>query len=115
MDRVDRREVPSSAIDELDAAVREPATPEPSLQSLGITGPWLQANGEPTVRGRYKDYFDSAAPNQRVLFLRSFSNQTLMEKLVRDLYRSRWTDDYAFLEVTIANGSGRRTLVKSTA
>ena len=100
-DRVDVR-----TIESLETALNEPAIAAPELQNLGINQAWLDARALPAVK-KYAGSFDDAAPNQKVLYKASFTNEFLIRQVVPNLFNFTRTDDYpsAKVEVVFEDGS----------
>jgi hypothetical protein len=100
-DRIDARTVES-----LLAALREPTIAAPEPLNLGINQAWLDANAIPAVE-KYAGNFDGAAPNQKVLYQTSFTDESLIRRVVPNLFNFSRTDDYpsAKVEVTFEDGS----------
>ena len=100
-DRIDARTVES-----LLAALREPTIAAPEPLNLGINQAWLDANAIPAVE-KYAGNFDGAAPNQKALYQTSFTDESLIRRVVPNLFNFSRTDDYASakVEVTFEDGS----------
>ncbi|MGH9699472.1 MAG: hypothetical protein ACRD52_08405 [Candidatus Acidiferrales bacterium] len=93
-------------VESLVAALNAPALAKPELENLGISQPWLEANAIPAVE-TYAGSFDDAAPNQKALYRVSFTNETLIRKVVLNLFNFVSTDDYPSVKVeaTLEDGS----------
>jgi hypothetical protein len=100
-DQIDAR-----TIESLETAFREPTIVAPEPQNLGINQAWLDANAISAVE-KYAGNFDGAAPNQRALYQTSFTNESLIRRVVPNLFSFIRTDDYpsAKVEVTLEDGS----------
>lgn len=100
-DRIDARTVES-----LLAALSEPRIAAPEPLNLGINQAWLDANAISAVE-KYAGNFDGAAPNQKALFQTSFSDESLIRRVVPNFFNFSRTDDYPStkVEVTFEDGS----------
>jgi len=100
-DRIDARTVES-----LLTALREPTIAVPEPLNLGINQAWLDANAIPAVE-KYEGNFDGAASNQKALYQTSFTDESLIRRVVPNLFNFSRTDDYpsAQVEVTFEDGS----------
>jgi hypothetical protein len=81
----------------------------PTLQNLGITDSWLQAKAGSTLPDKLRE----SPQSERNLFLDSFRNIRLVEKLLPDILRQGWTDDYPRIELRVVRSDGSTTLVGS--
>ena len=94
--------VAPTLIDALIAALRAPLLPKPDLASLGITQQWLNTNARSQEPHPNDDPGDPT-PGQLALFQKSFSNISLVARLLPQLFQIPHTDDYpsARVEVTM--------------
>ena len=100
-------------VDNLLDAVNEPEIKEFQATNLGVTQEWLNVNAEPGVK-EYADYYYSvAAPNQKELYLSSFKNLQLIEKLLSAVLSGGWTDDYPGFRVEITESDASKTIISS--
>jgi hypothetical protein len=100
------RVISSVAVDHLLRALQQPSILQPDLENLGLTLDWLDSNatdGPPTNQGP----FTSVAPNLRALYRRSFTDLSVITRVVPSLFKYVKTDDYpsARVVVTLQNGS----------
>lgn len=77
----------------------------PTLENLAITDTWLQLNSESALPERLR----KAPANERNLFLSSFREVHAIEKLLPEILRQGWTDDYPELEVRVVKDDGSTT------
>src|SRR5688572_16794233 len=106
--RIERR-----LVGELLRAIDEPEVKKLELANIGITQEWLAANAE-TAAGEYANsHISRAAPNQRALFLSSFKNVQLAERLLPSILKGNWTDDYPTLRIEITDSDSRQTVISS--
>ena len=100
-------------VDNLLNAIDEPEIKEFQAANLGITQEWLNTNAEPGVK-EYADYYYSfAAPNQKELYLSSFKNLQLIEKVLPSVLSGGWTDDYPGFAIEITESNGDKTVASS--
>lgn len=100
-------------VDNLLNTIDEPEIKEFQAANLGITQKWLNANAELGVK-EYADYYYSvAAPNQKELYLSSFKNLQLIEKLLPSVLSGGWTDDYPRFGIEITEADGSKTVIGS--
>jgi hypothetical protein len=92
--RLRAKRVDPILIDKLVAALREPIIPKPNTQNLGMTPDWLKENAVPAVQKHAPFSFDSAAPNQKELFVRSFNDPAVIERALDSLFGFMMFDDY---------------------
>jgi hypothetical protein len=100
------KSVDSNLVEALVSALNEPAIQEPNLANLGITPQWLKENAVSAALKNAASFSD-AAQNQKELFIKSFSNSDVMNKIVPGMFRFVRTDDYpsAGVVVTFDDGS----------
>ena len=100
-DRVD-----PASIENLVAALRQPAVLKPDAGDLGIDQAWLDANAIPAALKNSGDFLE-AAPNQQALYRRAFTDLNIIQKVVPSLYDYIKFDDYpsARIVVTFQDGS----------
>ncbi len=82
----------------------------PNLENLGITELWLQAFSESALPERLKKSHQS----EKDLFLTSFRDIKLVEKLLPEILRGGWTDDYPDFELQIQNKDGSLVTISSS-
>jgi hypothetical protein len=99
--RLRAKRVDPILIDKLVAALREPIITKPDTQNLGITPYWLKENAVRAVQKYAPFSFDSAAPNQKELFVRSFNDPATIERALDSLYRFVRFDDYPRASVRV--------------
>ena len=105
--------IENKEIENLLNAIYAPEIKQFQATNLGITQEWLNANAEPGVK-EYADYYYSvAAPNQKELYLSSFKNLQLIEKILPNVLSGGWTDDYPRFTVEITESDGSKTVVSS--
>ena len=108
-DRIDARTVES-----LLAALREPTIAVPEPLNLGINQAWLDANAIPAVE-KYAGNFDGAAPNQKALYQTSFTDESLIRRVVPNLFNFSRTDDYPSAQVEVMFEDGSTVSALSTS
>jgi hypothetical protein len=96
---VDGKLVDSKLIDNFLRELNAPAD-APSLANLGITQTWLDQNAV----AAYANHAQDQPKVDRAKFLASFRNLALVEKLLPELVRGGWTDDYPSLELKVDEG-----------
>jgi hypothetical protein len=89
---------------QIDAAVSEP-----TLENLGITKSWLESNSDAALPDRLRN----EPANEKELFRSYFRNVGLMEKIVPEIIRQGWTDDYPQLDVRVLRDDGSITILHS--
>lgn len=109
------KKIEAQLITNLVDALNSPAISKIDLANLGVTQAWLDANAERGVREYADNYFSSAAPNLQALYLSTFKNLRLMNRLLPSLYRSRWTDDYPLVEIEVTKRDGSKVVATSEA
>jgi len=103
---IGRKSVDPALVEELVSALRQPTIAEPSLSNLGVTPQWLRENAIPAAM-KASERFTDAAQNQKDLYLTSFNDPAVLQKVVTGLFHFARTDDYPFADivVTFADGS----------
>jgi hypothetical protein len=91
-------------LNQIDAPV-----PAPTLENLGITRSWLESNSDAALPDRLRN----EPANEKDLFWSHFRNVSLMQKIVPEIIREGWTDDYPQLEVRVLRDDGSTTLLRS--
>jgi hypothetical protein len=81
----------------------------PTLQNLGITEQWLRD----TAEGALPDRLKKAEQNEKDLFLNSYRDVGLIEKLLPQITRGGWTDDYPSFSLRIMKADGSEVVVAS--
>lgn len=101
--RAKGKKVDVKMVDDLLASIFAPPVNSPSLTNLGITQAWLNANADDAML----KYEQTAAENLRAIFLRSYSDVSLVERLLPEVYRDWSTDNYPefSVEITFIDGS----------
>ena len=102
-------------IDNLLNAVNETEIKQFQVANLGITQEWLNANAEIGVKEYANYYFSVAAPNQKELYLSTFKNLQLIEKILPSVLSGGWTDDYPRFVIEITESDGNKIVVGSDA
>jgi hypothetical protein len=115
----DGKEIEARLIDEL---LKQIGSEEKrTLESLGITQEWLDANAEKTL----PDWLKKSLPNEKELFLKSFRDIKLVEKILPRLFESwtdekgiyhmkYWTDDYPEVKVEMQKTDGSTIRIASS-
>jgi hypothetical protein len=86
------------------------AADAPTLEAIGITEEWLQANAESALPKSLKESDQS----EKNLFLDSFRNIGLIEKLLPAILGGGWTDDYPQFELRVRMKDGSTIRVGSS-
>jgi hypothetical protein len=99
------------------AALDEPAMPEPTLVSTGITQGWLNAHVDQAFDSflrlsRGPEYYSAA---QKALLRKTFADPVSIQSLLKPFFSRRHTDDYPSIEVVVSFGSGRTKTVTSSS
>lgn len=82
----------------------------PTVENLGITEAWLQANAKSTLPERLKKSHQS----EKDLFLSSFQDIKLIEKLLPGILGGWWTDDYPEFALQIKRKDGSSVIINSS-
>lgn len=109
-DRIEKQK-----IDDLLSAVDAPEIIGFQAANLGITQAWLNANAEPAIKEYADAYISNAELNQKELYLSTFKNLSLVEKLLPRVLSGGWTDDYPRFTVEIIELDGSKSIVSSDA
>jgi len=108
-----RKRIASALVDAFIEATQESPATGPSLQSLDITDTWLndEADQAPKQSGWWM--LRQGFPAQKKLFRESFTDGTLVAKVVPTLFTFVGFDDYPSVEVSIIRSDGSITTVAS--
>src|SRR5260370_9792582 len=108
-----RKRIDATAVAALLNALREDAVAKPELANLGMTHEWLSANASETLASNSGSFW-GALPEQKSLYRNSFTDPTVMARVVPSLFRYAKDDDYpsAKIVVTFEDGS---TITASTS
>ena len=101
--RSGRQEIDGALVSSLVSALNEEVIRKPSLPNLGITDTWLRSmvnNDDVSL------YWTGAAPNQKDLFVASFTDVSTVAEVVPRLFDFVRTDDYPSTEVRVTFGDG---------
>jgi hypothetical protein len=82
----------------------------PTLEGLGISIEWLQAKAESALPDRLKE----ADQSEKNLFLDSFRDVRLIEKLLPAILGGGWTDDFPEFELRVEMKDGSTVRVRSS-
>jgi hypothetical protein len=99
------KSIDPSTIQEFVRSLDEPLLKEISLENLGLTQDWLNANAEAAFLERFKDGITDISSTQKTLFEDKFRNLNFMQHVVQTYYSSIWTDDYPKLSLSIRLGA----------
>jgi hypothetical protein len=101
-----KKSVPANLVEALVSALNEADIPQPDLANLGITAQWLRDNAVSAALKNDPDFAD-AAENQKELFITSYDNPTLLNKILPGMFQFVRNDDYpgAGIVVTFQDGS----------
>lgn len=93
-------EVSQDAIAALLTALHEPALAAPKLENLGITREWLSQRADEAAKhtGALGEVNDE---KQQEFFRRSFTDLLLIQKLLPGIVQESWTDDGAWVHVSV--------------
>lgn len=113
--------IDSASVELLRASIRQQMQIKPTLESLGLTGEWLENAAEKLEReAEHNDGSDSTlyklghgSADQKRIFRLSYTDPSFMEKVLPELFRCCHTDDYPNVEVTIHYADGSRTILSS--
>ena len=97
----DGKSVDSGAMLAFIKSLDEPAIKEISLENLGLTQEWINANAQAAFKEYFKDRASDVSPVQKDLFERSFRDLRFMRNVVQAYYGSFWTDDYPKIYLTM--------------
>lgn len=102
--RSGRQKIDGTLISSLVSALNEETIEEPSVPNLGITDAWLKSM---VNKNDVSPYWADAAPNQKDLFVGSFTDVSTVAEVVPRLFDFVRTDDYSAAEahVTFEDGS----------
>jgi hypothetical protein len=103
--RLGDKRVDAALVQALISALNEPSIAEPQLDNLGITPEWLKEKAIPSAIKNAPN-FANAAPNQKDLFVSSFSDPAVIEKVVPDIFHFVRTDDYPSAQVLVTFDDG---------
>jgi hypothetical protein len=92
--------VASPLVNALVAALRTPLIPKPDPLQLGITPSWLVAHAASQQPHSNRDPGEPTA-GQLALFRRSFTDMTLIARVLPELFENMHTDDYPAARVEI--------------
>jgi hypothetical protein len=98
-------EVAESAVEALIRALQSPTLTAPEVKNLGITPSWLSEEA-------LKDVSDD---KQRAFFQRSTTDISLVQKLLPGIVAERWTDDGAWVHLSIEFSDGTHCEAETTA
>lgn len=104
--------VAPSEVSALAEALRAPALLDPELANLGISSAWLAERAANTA----KTVGSLGEPNdarQQEFFRRSFTDVTLIEKLLPRILGASWTDDPVWVRVKIQFAAVTRGLLRA--
>ena len=99
-------EIASAIVQALLVAVQAPSLRTPSLENLGITRAWLNSHAEEELQ--YTGNLGATNGERQHQFFRdSFTDVALVRKLLPGVIAETWTDDGAWVHVSIifSNGS----------
>ena len=91
--RLNGKRVDASLIDQLVSALRQPTIEKPDATNLGITPEWCKEHAS-EVGTRMGSQFESAAPNRKELFIKSFNDPAVVAQVIKDLFGFTRFDDY---------------------
>jgi hypothetical protein len=107
-------EVAESTIEALVRALQSPTFTAPNVTNLGITPSWLakEASEDPKPTS---DRMDVSNEKQRAFFQRSVTDMSIVEKLLPGVVAERWTDDGAWVHISIVFSDGTQWKAETTA
>lgn len=90
----------------IEAVIRALDVPEEqlSLKDFGITQDWLNLNAEKVLPNRVHSSFE----NEKALFLKSFRDIKLVERVFPKVIGGWWTDDFPYFEIEITYIKGKK-------
>jgi hypothetical protein len=100
-----RKPVEAKLVDDLVSALNEAASPEPSLQNLGLTKEWLEkAVLSDPVKSRWKDELEGLGKEEA--FRVAFTDPEFVKRVLPTLFGVEQTDDYPSVNVVVIYDDG---------
>lgn len=98
-------EIKPAVIQSLLSALREPTLSVPTLGNLKINHEWLESHVDEQLQNT-GSMGETNGVRQREFFRQSFTDPTLIDKLLPGVVAERWTDDGAWVHVSVDFADG---------
>ena len=102
--------VSAQAVERLLAALHEPPVERLSMESCGIDSHWLSANTEPAL----SDFLHrKPTPKLIALFRSKFTDVTVLQQVLENIYASSHSDDYPEMRVSVLRNGEKEFVLHS--